>query len=77
MEVAADPGWERKKFAGEVLLDGDTGKGQNKSLGAEGTTGLQGRGLGWKEGWFSKHRTGHRSPTFYGADSQMGATNVN
>ena len=43
-------GCETRKFAEEVLLGGDTGTGQNKCLVAKGASGLQGKGLSWKEG---------------------------
>lgn len=54
-----------------------TQEGSGQIPRAEGTAGLQGRGLSWKERRFSRHCSGRLGPAVYGADSQMGEVNVN
>ena len=67
----------QRQAVGSRLLCVGTANCLNKSLGAKGTTGLQGRRLGWKERWFSKLCTGYREPIFMELIVKCGTVNVN
>ena len=65
-----------KKVHWELLLYVGTDNCLNKSLGAKGTTGLQGRRLSWKERWFSTHCPGYWDPIFMELIVKCGTMNV-